>query len=201
MVSLQSVARGSRTVGQQFDTPLRTHLAENATSAFAAWSSWTISSLLGSLTWEKKRYYVTVLGKMEGELGKKVLVNETTASYRGPVWLINRAWSLQARQASFGWTFRPRAYHVVPNDSLVFVYAEQDNVQGLQDLFSKREASPFDCNEDNETPLHVRIDINLATHLLNIVIQKAAYSYSYCARRLLIEHGADANCQIAEEVA
>lgn len=86
-----------------------------------------------------------------GEQERQVII----AQYRGPSWLINRVWSIQAVKASFGWTFSPRTYTVVPWNSPAFHYAGDNNVKGLQELFSKNLASPWDRNEFDYTLLIV----------------------------------------------
>ncbi len=62
-------------------------------------------------------------------------------------------------KASFGWTFCPRTYNIIPSDSPVFDLARKNSVKGLQELFSRKEASPFYCNENDTTLLVVRIII------------------------------------------
>lgn len=80
-----------------------------------------------------------------------------TVSLRMPVWLINRIWEIQGMRARKGWTFTISSYNIVPSDSLVLQHARLGNLQGLQDLFSKNLASPFDRNEYGLTVLHVSI--------------------------------------------
>jgi hypothetical protein len=75
--------------------------------------------------------------------------------YRSPAWLVNRAWKFHARKAYNGWNFSIRQCNVTHSCSPVFYHAVTGNVKGLQELFDRRQASPFDCNEDGQTLLHV----------------------------------------------
>jgi hypothetical protein len=80
---------------------------------------------------------------------------EVLAWYRGPAWLVNRAWKFHATKVYNGWDFNIRQYNVIPRESLVFSYAVDGNVKGLQELFDTRQASPLDCDDQGLTPLHV----------------------------------------------
>lgn len=89
---------------------------------------------------------------------RKIEVTEKIAvQYQSPSWLSSRVWEIQVTKATSGWTFRPRVYNVVPTGSPVFRYAKEGNPQGMQELFSRNEASPFDCNHMGLTVLHVRL--------------------------------------------
>ena len=82
---------------------------------------------------------------------------EIRAWYRGPAWLVNRAWTLHAVKACTGWDCYFRQYNIVPCNSPVFEHAMSGNVTGLRELFEKGQASPWDCCKDTGyTPLHVR---------------------------------------------
>lgn len=60
-------------------------------------------------------------------------------------------------RASSGWTFRPRSYNCIPNDSPIFWYIEKNKVEAVQELFSRKEASPFDCDEHGRQLLSVSV--------------------------------------------
>lgn len=98
-------------------------------------------------------------GKNRNVTNSKKDVEVVTVRYRSPSWLANRMWNIQAVKASYGWDTRLRAYNVVPCESPVLVYARENNVRGLQELFSERSASPFDCDDDRWTPLAVSLPI------------------------------------------
>lgn len=80
---------------------------------------------------------------------------DITAQYRAPSWLINRVWGIHAIKTLSGWSFSPRSYNIIPNNSIVFEYIEDDDTARLQNLFAEKKASPFDCNEGGGTLLHV----------------------------------------------
>ena len=147
---------------QEADAHTDAGSAGRATYSASGSPIWMVSSLFGSFTYERRQYAVRVLGKVQGESGTRVVHEEMTAWYRGPAWLVNRVWSAQVAKASSGWTFSPRVYNVVPNDSLIFEYALQDNLEGLQHLLSTGKATPYVCDEENCTPLPVRLFANQA---------------------------------------
>ena len=69
---------------------------------------------------------------------------------------MSRILNFHAVKAYNGWDFNLRQYNIRPEESLVFQYADAGDVTGLQGLFDKHEASPWDCDENGWTPLHVR---------------------------------------------
>lgn len=115
---------------------------------------WKVSNLLGTLVCSRRRRFNPQKTIADEGIGPIVL-EETIVEYRGPSWLVNRAWSIQAMQSCSGWTFSPRTYNTVPADAMVFRYGRDGNIKGLQELFDKRAASPFDRNDHGGTPLHV----------------------------------------------
>lgn len=60
-------------------------------------------------------------------------------------------------KSSFGWNFCPRTYNVISSDSPVFKFVENNDVKGLQALFFRMEASPFDCDDHGLPLLNVSI--------------------------------------------
>ena len=115
---------------------------------------WTVSSLFGTIKYSR-RCYSTIQKRTTDGIRSKEERAEIVMEYCGPSWAVNRIWRIQAVKSRSGWTFCPRTYNVVPRDSLVFQYIRDDNIKGLQELFSRREASPFDLIEKNNTTLHV----------------------------------------------
>ena len=107
---------------------------------------WTIGSLLGTFRYSKYRYSIVKRYDSDYHVQKRE-VEEIRADYRGPSWLINRVWSIQAVKASFGWTFCPRTYNIISSNSPVYELAIKNDLKRLQFLFSIKEATPFDCNE------------------------------------------------------
>ena len=115
--------------------------------------SWKISNLFGTFRYSRSRYSILKKARLNCRRG----VEEIRAEYCGPSWLVNRVWEMRAVKSSFGWIFCPRTYTIVPKNSPVFNFAHDNNVEGLQELFSKMEASPYDCDERHITPLIVSI--------------------------------------------
>ena len=119
------------------------------------WQSTNALDILGSLYFRTRYYRKKKLIGPDDEVNTEVH-QELTARYRLPRWLANQAWDFCARKACNGWDFHLRQYVIIPYDSLPFDYIAQRNVRGLQELFSKREASPWSCEEDGNTLLMVR---------------------------------------------
>ena len=117
--------------------------------------SWTLDGLFGAFHCSKKRI-VKIQRQHPGESERKEEVSCTIVRYRAPIWLFNRLWSVQATHASSGWTFSPRVHNVIPNDALVLKYIKADDIDGIQTLFIRREASPYDCDISGRSLLHVR---------------------------------------------
>jgi hypothetical protein len=116
--------------------------------------SWTNSGLFGTLQYSRRRYFTIKRSHLD-EPGRKEEREEIVAQYRAPAWLLNRAWSIQAIHASSGWTFSPRSYNIIPRTSVILHHIRDGNVDGAQELFRRREASPFDCDEWGDSLLHV----------------------------------------------
>lgn len=119
--------------------------------------AWNISNLFGTFQYSRRRFTI-VKRTQSGYHDRRREVEELRARYCGPSWLVSRIWEMRAVRSSLGWTFCPRTYNVVPSDSPVFISIERNDVKGLQELFIKMEASPFDCNEFDQTPLVVSIN-------------------------------------------
>ena len=116
--------------------------------------AWLLGNLLGTFRYRRIRYKV-FKWRDRGDARSLQEKDEIQAEYYWPSWLINRVWKIQAVKASTGWTFIPRTYNNIPEDSDVIRYARTNNVIGLQELFSMKRASPFDCTSDARTPLTV----------------------------------------------
>ena len=117
--------------------------------------AWSISGLFGSLRYRKHNYTIYNKGDTIGH-SKKPDIEETIAEYWTPSWIAHRLWRLRYLKSLSGWTLCFQTYNVIPEDSLAFVYIEENNVKELQELFSRKEASPFDCDPEGTTLLLVR---------------------------------------------
>ena len=118
------------------------------------WQSTSVLDILGSLRFRTRHYKKRRLIGTD-DVENTEVHQELTAQYRLPRWLANQAWDFCAKKAYNGWDFQLRQYVIIPSDSLAFQYIEQGNVRGLQELFSKREASPWMYDEYGWTLLHV----------------------------------------------
>lgn len=74
-----------------------------------------------------------------------------------PSWITSRALELAGLRAPDGWKFSLRAYNTILGEAArkAIGFARSSNIQGLQDLFASKQASPFDRLEDGSTLLHV----------------------------------------------
>lgn len=70
------------------------------------------------------------------------------ARLSSPKWLSRSVWELAIERAISGWTFSLRSYRAVTYESPVTQACLSDDVALLQQLFSCREASPFDKYQD-----------------------------------------------------
>ena len=115
----------------------------------------SISGLFGGVRYHKRNYTIYNKGETIGH-SKKQDIEERIAEYWTPSWIAHRLWRLRTHKSLAGWTLRLQAYNIIPKDSLAFVYVGENNVKGLQELFSRKEASPFDCDPSGTTLLIVR---------------------------------------------
>jgi hypothetical protein len=81
------------------------------------------------------------------------------ARLRAPVWfsLTRRALEICGYRSPSGWNFTIQTYYVVPWYSDIFDLIQEGNISGTRDLFERREASPFDQDEDGRTVLQVSL--------------------------------------------
>lgn len=73
-----------------------------------------------------------------------------------PHWLSSKTYDFLVLNSYSGFQFTMRVYSIVPDDSPAFVFASTGNLAGLQDLFHRGLASPFDRTSRN-TLLQVRV--------------------------------------------
>ena len=132
--------------------------------------AWSISGLFGALRYQKHNHAIYSKGEMI-EFSKKHEIEEIITEYSTPSWLTRRLWRLRTFKSSSGWTLCLQTYNIIPQDSLVFVYLKENNVKGLQELFSRKEASPFDCFSSGSTLLLVRRISKLPSHKILTVLK------------------------------
>ena len=164
----QSTSFGKTLLSERSDLNLTTALHLDATTTRTVTSleannpprdlSWSSKNVFGTFRYSKSHYSI-VKGRNSNYESKQEC-EEIIAQYYGPSWLTNRTWRIRVAKTSFDWSFSPRAYNIIPQNSAVFRYALNNDVKGLQSLFGKREASPFDCDDEDYTPLSVRFTIH-----------------------------------------
>jgi len=74
-----------------------------------------------------------------------------------PINRIKTIWDIALRSSQIGWSFQIRTYNVRPYNSDVFMMASIGDVNGLQSLFQRGLASPFDVDQLDFGILYVRI--------------------------------------------
>jgi hypothetical protein len=79
------------------------------------------------------------------------------ARLRTPAWLSlsGSAWEVCCYKAKSGWMFTAQTYRVVPRNSPIMEFAQCGDVKGIQELFEKKMASPYDRRSDGFTVLDV----------------------------------------------
>ena len=169
----QSTNLGQTLLNEDSDRDLTSTLRLDATTTGTVTSSraassynnqsWSSMNLFGTFRYSRNRYLV-VKGR-NTDYESKQECEEIIAQYYGPSWLTNRTWRIRAAKSSFDWSFSPRTYNIIPRNSEVFVLAETNDVKGLQLLFGKREASLFDCDENDYTPLSVSFSVHPESYL------------------------------------
>ena len=150
-----------------------TELDENASSEAVTPhynQAWSICGLFGVLRYSKHNYAIYNKGEMI-EHSRKQDIEERIGEYWTPSWIAHRLWRLRYSKSLSGWTLCFRTYNVIPKDSLAFVYIEENNVKGLQELFSRKEASPFDCHPSGKTLLLVRMTFKPSSNTILTVLK------------------------------
>ena len=85
---------------------------------------------------------------------------DTTLIYHPAQWLLRKGFklgmSLHFKQTAQQVTRSLRTFRPVPDDSLIFEFCARGNIDGIQSLFKRGRASPWDIDSRAWTPLHVR---------------------------------------------
>lgn len=72
-----------------------------------------------------------------------------------PKWMSECVWEVEMRRQHTGWQLTYRSYNIQPWDSLIFKVVRKGQLGKMRELFSSREASPFDRDYLGRTLLHV----------------------------------------------
>ena len=89
-----------------------------------------------------------------------------------PRWITSEVLEVAGIKAPGGWNWYLRAYGVVPYNAKAVSLVANGDIQGLQDLFASRQASPFDRIHglDGQSLIHVSISCNLSKALVSNVL-------------------------------
>ena len=84
---------------------------------------------------------------------------ETSISVLPKPWLFGWGFALSYSTSGSSWIpqfgFQFRHYNVRSEDALIFEFCFSGNLEGVQALLRRGDASPFDCDPEGWTPLHV----------------------------------------------
>jgi hypothetical protein len=90
--------------------------------------------------------------------GKSNKISSFKVRLHTPKWLfsVSRAIEIYESRANGAWSFNIQVYNVIPPFAPVLHMIRNDDIEGIQSLFSTRQALPFDCTVDGWTLLDVR---------------------------------------------
>ncbi|KAJ4004321.1 hypothetical protein NW766_011625 [Fusarium irregulare] len=77
-----------------------------------------------------------------------------------PSWLSSSVYEVQSSPTGCGWMYSYRVYNIVSSDSDIIKRIEKGDKAGVLDLFNKRQASPFDKDENGHSLLYKSINAN-----------------------------------------
>ena len=96
---------------------------------------------------------------------QKDMEHKTVFTYHPTRWLLRRGFTFGINalimNAKQGWQYQMHSFRAVPDDSLIFEFCLNGNLNAVRSLLVRKEASPWDVNSYGWTPLHV-------SHLLKI---------------------------------
>jgi hypothetical protein len=108
--------------------------------------------------------YATKLNKIyaPSKLGRFAMAYTTAtgawqAYVQWPSWLSSSVCELQSSPTGCGWMYTYRVYNIVSSNSDIVKRIKEGDKAGVLELFSKRQASPFDKDESGHSLLYVRI--------------------------------------------
>ena len=103
---------------------------------------WLRPSFFGAFTWN----FSSTSALDEQSFDCLERQTELAIHIRSPRWISYKAWDILIQNSFLGFNFHSRVYSVVPFEAPVFECIKKGNVRGIQQLFSKGLASPFDRN-------------------------------------------------------
>ncbi|KAL2833284.1 hypothetical protein BDW59DRAFT_156785 [Aspergillus cavernicola] len=108
----------------------------------------------------------------KGRRVKKVVSKQFR--FRTPLILVDKMWTINTSHLFSSWTFSIRVNNVVPHESPILLHCREGNIKEIQRLFSAGLASPFDCDPNGQSLIHMAV---------------RGYKLDVC--HLLLESGAD----------
>lgn len=78
------------------------------------------------------------------------------AQLQVPKWLSTSVYEFMSAPAIAGWTYSYRIYNIIPDDSEIIKKIASGDLIGVREMFSNRDASPFDRNAAGRSLLYVR---------------------------------------------
>jgi hypothetical protein len=100
-------------------------------------------------------------------------IQSTWLRWKSYSFLVGRAWDIEICRSQQGWDFSISTYACVSSDSLVAKYTRGGNVEGLQQLFSRGEASPFTVCLDIQSDFVARktlLEVSVISTLTSVSI-------------------------------
>lgn len=101
--------------------------------------------------------------------------------WRFPTWWSATVWEVYSAPQP-GWNYGLRIYRIVSRDSAIIQSVREGDTNAVMELFSSREASPFDRDQDNNSLLQVSLNVLLVSSQLNL----SSTQYSLTTARCLI---------------
>lgn len=113
--------------------------------------------------------YAAKLNKMyaPSKLGRFAMAYTTAtgawqAYVQWPSWLSSSVYELQSAPTGSGWMYTYRVYNIISSNSEIIQRIKEGDKAGVLELFNKRQASPFDKDENGYSLLYVRAPSTLS---------------------------------------
>lgn len=122
-------------------------------------SSRTMRSLFGDIRIHTNTFETVTERESGGKQSNNVTQNVIRIIFRPAAWLVRFGLAYELQLGLFGsvrnWKTTFQVFQPVPDDSLIFEFCRSGNIQGVQTLLSRKQASVWDTNSYGWTPLHV----------------------------------------------
>jgi hypothetical protein len=99
-----------------------------------------------------------------------------------PGWLSTSVYELISAPAVAGWTYTYRVYNVIPDNSEIILKVKRGDLVGVRQMFSSKQASPFDKSQRGDSLLHVCMsDYQLRPKLTSLSTRPPIDSMKYAS--------------------